>query len=182
MRDRLVLLRELLSEDGSLWVSIDDNELHYLKILCDEIFGRSNHIATIVASMNPKGRQLSRYFAGVHEYLLCIAKDISRCLISAQSTEDVDPNDFTLEDERGRHRLLPLRNTNKKFNPTTRPNLYYPVFYDPSTDRISLTAGEGFVEILPEFGDGKPAVWRWGAGQAWPRKHGSSSQAHKTNG
>ena len=40
MRDRLELIRQLLSEDGSLWITIDDNEVHYLKVACDEIFGR----------------------------------------------------------------------------------------------------------------------------------------------
>ncbi len=48
MRDRLELLRRLLSEDGSLWITIDDNEVHYLKVLCDEIFGRSNFVANVV--------------------------------------------------------------------------------------------------------------------------------------
>src|ERR1700684_3965175 len=48
MRDRLELLRQLLSEDGALWITIDDNEAHYLKVLCDEIFGRRNFVANIV--------------------------------------------------------------------------------------------------------------------------------------
>ncbi len=48
MVPRLVLLRELLAEDGSIWVSIDDNEGHYLKVLMDEVFGRKNFVATVV--------------------------------------------------------------------------------------------------------------------------------------
>src|ERR1700682_4411618 len=48
IRDRLELLRRLLSEDGSIWITIDDNEAHYLKVLCDEIFGRSNFVANVV--------------------------------------------------------------------------------------------------------------------------------------
>src|SRR5688500_9334451 len=47
MRDRLEILRRLLSEDGSLWITIDDNEAHYLKVLCDEVFGRSNFVASV---------------------------------------------------------------------------------------------------------------------------------------
>ncbi len=47
MRDRLELLRRLLSDDGSLWVSIDDNEAHYLKVLCDEVFGRACFVTSI---------------------------------------------------------------------------------------------------------------------------------------
>src|SRR5208282_702419 len=52
MRDRLELLRSLLSENGSLWITIDDNEAHYLKVLCDEIFGRHNFITTIIWQKN----------------------------------------------------------------------------------------------------------------------------------
>ena len=48
MRDRLEIIRRLLSEDGSLWITIDDNEAHYLKVLCDEMFGRVNFVATCV--------------------------------------------------------------------------------------------------------------------------------------
>ncbi len=48
MRDRLEVIRTLLSEDGSLWITIDDNEAHYLKVMCDEIFGRQNFVANII--------------------------------------------------------------------------------------------------------------------------------------
>ena len=48
MRDRLEIIRQLLSQDGSLWITIDDNEAHYLKVLCDEIFGRRNFVANVV--------------------------------------------------------------------------------------------------------------------------------------
>jgi adenine-specific DNA-methyltransferase len=162
MRARLELLRALLSERGSIWISIDDHECHYVRALCDDVFGRANHIATLVAIMNPKGRQLGRHFANVHEYVLCYAKDSARCEIVAESEDGVNPRDFPLRDEQGPYRLLPLRNTNKRFNPDTRPNLHYPVHYDPSSGRISLDPAPGCVAIWPRFGDGKPAVWRWG--------------------
>src|ERR1700761_4238265 len=48
MRDRLELLRRLMSQDGCLWITVDDNESHYLKVLCDEIFGRQNFVASMV--------------------------------------------------------------------------------------------------------------------------------------
>ena len=56
MRDRLEIIRRLLAEDGSLWITIDDNEAHYLKVLCDEVFGRSNFVATF-AWEKDKGRR-----------------------------------------------------------------------------------------------------------------------------
>ncbi len=52
MRDRLEIIRELLAEGGSLWITIDDNEAHYLKVMCDEIFGRINFVSNVVWQKN----------------------------------------------------------------------------------------------------------------------------------
>jgi len=74
MRDRLDLIRRLLSADGSLWITIDDNEAHYLKVLCDEVFGRSNFIATIVWEKRTT-RENRRVFSFRHDFVLLYAKD-----------------------------------------------------------------------------------------------------------
>ncbi len=74
MRDRLALLYNLLSPDGSIWISIDDNEAHYLKILCDEVFGRGNFVATIIWEKR-KSRENRRAFSFNHDYILVFAKD-----------------------------------------------------------------------------------------------------------
>ena len=60
-----------------------------------------------------------------------------------------------------RFRHLPLRNTNKKFNPATAGTLHFPVYGDPATGAVRTTPFAGAVEVLPVFGDGTPAVWRW---------------------
>jgi adenine-specific DNA-methyltransferase len=77
MRDRLELLRRLLPEDGSLWITIDDNEAHYLKVLCDEIFGRANFVATIVWEKRTT-RENRRVFSFRHDFLLVYAREKSR--------------------------------------------------------------------------------------------------------
>jgi adenine-specific DNA-methyltransferase len=74
IRDRLSLLRNLLTKDGSLWISIDDNEAHYLKILCDEVFGRTNFVATVIWEKR-KSRENRRVFSFNHDYVLVFAKD-----------------------------------------------------------------------------------------------------------
>jgi adenine-specific DNA-methyltransferase len=74
MRDRITILRNLLTPDGSLWISIDDNEAHYLKVLCDEIFGRSNFVATIIWEKR-KSRENRRVFSFNHDYILVYAKN-----------------------------------------------------------------------------------------------------------
>ena len=76
MRDRLEVIRRLLSDDGSLWITIDDNECHYLKVLCDEIFGRSSFIATF-AWEKDKGRRNDTDISSAHDHILLYAKDRS---------------------------------------------------------------------------------------------------------
>jgi len=74
MRDRLEIIRNLMSEDGSLWITIDDNEAHYLKVLCDEIFGRKNFVATMIWEKRTS-RENRRVFSFNHDYVLVYAKN-----------------------------------------------------------------------------------------------------------
>ena len=75
MRDRLEVIRRLMSDDGSLWITIDDNEAHYLKVLCDEIFGRENFITSIVWQKIYTTKNSAKHFSGMHDYLLVYAKN-----------------------------------------------------------------------------------------------------------
>ncbi len=74
MLPRLELLRDLLSEDGSIWVTIDDNEAHYLKVLMDEVFGRGNFVANVVWRKNYAPKSSARHFSEDHDHLLVYAK------------------------------------------------------------------------------------------------------------
>ena len=165
MYPRLALARDLLAEEGVIAVSIDHHEVFNLRHLLDELYGGENLVAELCVSLNPKGRQLSRFFATSHEYLVIYAKAIERCALEASTAEAVDPAAFPLSDAGGRYRRLPLRNTNKKFNPSTRPNLYFPLYVDEASGAIHLEPGAGRREVLPVFGDGAPAVWRWSTGK-----------------
>lgn len=75
MRDRIELLRRLLSEDGSLWITIDDNEAHYLKVLCDEIFGRQNFVSNVVWQKKYTVSNDAKWLAETHDHVLVYAKD-----------------------------------------------------------------------------------------------------------
>ncbi len=162
MRPRLVAARAVLRETGALFVSIDDHEVAHLRLLLDETYGEANFLAQVVVNLNPKGRQLGGGFATSHEYLLVYARDATRCVLDASSSETVDPRDFPLSDEGGRRfRHLPLRNTNKKFNPVTARTLHFPVWGDPASGLVRTEPFEGAVEVMPVFGDGTAAVWRW---------------------
>jgi len=153
----------VMSERSAIYVSIDDNEVAHLRLLMDEVFGEAGFLAQVVVNLNAKGRQLGRGFATSHEYLLVYAKDPRRTALDASSPDAVDERDFPLTDEATgrRFRHLPLRNTNKKFNPVTARTLHFTVWGDPVTGRVSTGPFEGAQEIGPVFGDGRPAVWRW---------------------
>ena len=74
MRDRLEIIRNLLSQEGSLWITIDDNEAHYLKVLCDEVFGRVNFVASVIWRKNYAPKSSARHFSVDHDYVLIYAK------------------------------------------------------------------------------------------------------------
>ncbi|WP_307814316.1 site-specific DNA-methyltransferase [Nocardioides baculatus] len=162
MRPRLAVMREALAEHGAIFVSIDDNEVAHLRLLMDEVLGEANFLAQIVVNLNPKGRQLGRGFATSHEYVLAYARHLPSCVVEGSSTEAVDEGDFPLTSPDGRRfRYLPLRNTNKKFNPVTAPTLHFELYGDPVTGRVATTSFDGSRALTPVFGDGRPAVWRW---------------------
>lgn len=75
MRDRLEILRRLLSDDGSIWVSIDDNECHYLKVLMDEVFGRTNYVTCVIWQKIFSPKSTARHLSEAHDYILLFAKD-----------------------------------------------------------------------------------------------------------
>ena len=128
-----------MSARSAIWVSIDDNEAAHLRLLIDEVFGEANFLAQIVVNLNPKGRQLGSGFATSHEYLLVYARDARTT--RARREQHARPStraDFPLRCRRPagrRYRHLPLRNTNKKFNPVTAPTLHFPVWGDPDERR-----------------------------------------------
>lgn len=78
MRDRLEIIKKLLSDDGSLWVTLDDNEAHYFKVLADDIFGRSNFIASVIWRKNYAPKSSARHFSVDHDYVFVYAKYADR--------------------------------------------------------------------------------------------------------
>lgn len=78
MRDRLELLRGLLRPDGSIWITIDDNEAHYLKVLCDDVFGRSNFVANVVWQKRFSPNSTAQYLSDSHDHVIVFAQDKQR--------------------------------------------------------------------------------------------------------
>ena len=75
MRDRLEIIKRLLSDDGSLWITIDDNEAHYLKVLCDEVFGRGNFVANAIWQKKYAPQNDAKWLSDNHDHILVYAKN-----------------------------------------------------------------------------------------------------------
>jgi len=164
MMPRLKLLRELLQEDGVIFVSIDDNEVNGLRMLMDEVFGADNFIACIVVQLNPRGRTLDRFLAKTHEYILLYAKDAAKDnAVNLIPKEGNLLRTYNKQDAKGIYRELELRNRNPVFNRENRPNLFFPIYVNPVTGKVSLTKDINYsVEALPRNSKGLDGCWTWG--------------------
>lgn len=114
MRDRLEMLRRLLSEDGSIWISIDDNEAHYLKVLCDEIFGRSNFISSIIWQKIYTVKNTAKHFSEMHDYILVYAKNSEQWQINLLPRTEKQDSAYTNPDNdpRGPWKATPIQARN----------------------------------------------------------------------
>jgi adenine-specific DNA-methyltransferase len=162
MYPRLFLARNLLREDGVIFVSIDDNEVHNLRLLMNEVFGEECFVGQVTILCNPKGRSQDKYLATCHEYLLIYSKTIlpKGALDVPKSSEDIIA-EYSEKNEKGRYRELELRNTHREFGKHNRPNLYYP-FYVIKDGTLSLNKVENAIEITPDWDDGFEGCWTWG--------------------
>jgi len=122
MYPRLVLLRELLAEDGSIWVTIDDNEGHYLKVLMDEVFGRRNFVANVVWQHSVQGQGYQGKFTQNHNHIFCYGKS-GNFLLGVFQREEHHNRAYSNPDNdpRGNWRSGDVRNG------LFRPNLRYPI-------------------------------------------------------
>jgi len=160
MENRLIVSRELLRNDGVIAIAIDDEEQAYLKVLADDVFGRENFIGNLVIQIKPSGRTNDAYFATCHEYVLFYAKN----------KDNVDINFMPLTEEQKKqykeglgdeiYKWRDFLRTGGYSTPEERPNSYYPIYYNPETEEISLSANEGSIEIWPIDSEGKKRVWR----------------------
>lgn len=160
---RLMLARNLLTEDGVIFISIDDNEAFNLKEICDEAFGSGNFVAQLAVQLNPRGRNLDRYVAKTHESVLIYVRDyLNTASILGIEKEGKMVDEYNKTDERGAYRLIGLRNRNQAFNPVTRPNLYYPLYVNPCTRAVSTVKTDSFTdEVFPDTPDGIKTCWTW---------------------
>ena len=159
---RLKLAKQLLAEDGAIFVSIDDNEVENLKRICDEVFGQSNFIANAVLQRSTNGMGDKKGFALCHEYVLCYQKT------DYTSFKGLTPDTeykklFDKEDEYGKYKIDGI--LMKKGAGSRRvdsPTLFFPLYYSETTGHVSIEKHEGYKERLPIKADGSEGRWTWG--------------------
>ena len=162
MFPRLKLAKNLLSEDGVIFISIDDNEQANLKKLCDEVFGEDNFLGNIAVVNNLKGRSDDEFFATSNEYMLCYARSSDTATIYGLELPENMKNEYKLSDEISRYKEVSLQKTGKNSRRIDRPNMYYEIFYNPETLSFSLEKESGALGIFPTPINGVDGRWRWG--------------------
>ena len=159
---RLMLARNLLTEDGAIAISIDDNEIDNLGEICDEVFGSQNFVSKIIVQNNPRGRQSDSFVATVHEYLLCYAKDSTKCLVNGTPLTEDQKAEYCYSDGNGAYRLLGLRQRGVASLREDRPDMFFPIYVDPTTQEVSLDFHDGWLTVVPKKSDGRDGRWMWG--------------------
>lgn len=168
---RLKVARDLLSDDGAIFLSIDNNEVENLRKLMDEVFGEPNCVGVIANTNNPKGRSDDKYVATAHEYILCYAKDINSLSWFGFEPGLEITKRYNKVDESGRRfRDIDLRKTGENDLREDRPNLFYYFIYNQSTGEFypsrEKIITDDCVVISPIREDGKEGNWRWGINSA----------------
>lgn len=163
---RLHIARNLLEENGVIFISVDENEISNIRKICDEIFGEKQLVAQITLLCNPKGRSQDKFIANCHEYLLVYSENIlSSGSVSIPKTKKEIESDYSLSDEKGIYREIELRNTHRDFGRFNRKNLWYPIYVE-TDGKISLDFSPTAEKIYPIWDDGFEGCWTWGIDKA----------------
>ncbi len=152
MYPRLKLLHELLSENGSFWMTLDDNEAHRALGMLDEIFGEENFLGVVIWEKADSPRMDADFFSTSHDYLIAYSKNKTSVSFHRLGEEDDSPPEhYNMEDDEGRkYYLKPLRAMGGQGETReARPKLFF-----------ELVAPDG-TKVLPKLQDGRDGAWRW---------------------
>ena len=151
MWPRLELLRELLAEDGSIWVSIDDREAHYLKVIMDEVFGRDAFVTGFIWQKVDSPNDNKVPITPDHEHILCFAKNRDRAIFRQKSDHSIVEAYGQVDEKSGRPcRDRLIKKNGKASLRTDRPTMWFPIKAPDGT------------EAYPIHDDGREARWAFG--------------------
>ena len=169
----LFLSRNLLTNDGVIFISIDNHEVDNMLKICDEIFGASNRIACIVNINNPKGRSDEKNIATAHEYIVVYQKN--EAILSGFEPEENVTKRYSKVDKKGnRYRHIDLRKTGDSDRREDRPKMFYYFYFNQETGEFYPSYDENtsdeWIKIIPMKDDGSFGRWRVGIETANSRK------------
>ncbi|MBM6583366.1 site-specific DNA-methyltransferase [Microvirga sp. BT689] len=147
MWPRLELLRDLLAEDGSIWVSIDDNEGHYLKVIMDEVFGRRNFVTSFIWQKVDSPNDNKVAITPDHEFILCYEKNFDHADFKKKSDASILEAYGNMNEAGRRYRDRLLKKNGKNSLRHDRPTMYF-----------SIKAPDG-TDVFPIHDDGREANW-----------------------
>lgn len=156
MRERLLLIKDLLTPDGSVWVHLDDAEQHRMRLLMDEVFGGDSFVGSIIWERTDKPKADTNGFSTRHDIVHVYKKS---AFVPTKTTHTVNASSYSKQDEQGRsYRSITLRKEGSSSLREDRPNMWY-----------ALTAPDG-TSVWPIKGDGSEGRWRWGSATYEERK------------
>ena len=179
MWPRLHLLRELLSEDGVIFVSIDDHEQWRLLGILEEIFGGRNFVGTLIYVQN-LGALPGRWMTQVTEYIHVFAKEVNHVSFARLPIDEDDDKSEWLQDEIGYYKKgYGLVRSGTSANREDRPNLYFPIYIGEDRSISLRRHSPGDIELFPTHSDGGEAVWRWGRERVEKNSHDLIVEPHQ---
>ena len=174
MYTRLQLLKEFLTYDGIFFVSIDNNEVHNLRLLLDEVFGVKNFLSCIANVNNPKGRSDDKHIPTAHEYVLVYKNNNAPILYGWKPEAKVLKRYNKIDNKGKRYREIDLRKTGDEDRKEDREDMFYYFYYNKKTSDFFPVKEKrklkDYIEIVPLKEDGSLGRWRWGIETAHKQK------------
>ena len=159
MNERLKLARRLLSDTGVIFISIDDSEQAYLKVLCDEIFGEENFVASCPRKTRGSATTKSNAeLQKLNDYVLIYFKNKS---VSKFNLKIVGVKKYPETDEKGKYYCVPLQDNGPHGTRTARPNLYYSIYQNKNKELNLVKKEDTDIEFLPLKHKNDDGRWMW---------------------
>jgi adenine-specific DNA-methyltransferase len=162
MKNRLEVAKDMMRDDGFIFVHCDDNEQQYLKVLMDEIFGVNKFEGLITVKANPAGKQSGSSLAVMADYMLVYSKS-SQAKLNGLPLDDKLTSQYNQEDEKGKFLIGRLRQHGVAERREDSPTLYFPIYYNKSSGEIDVEKqnGENWIEVYPILPSGGDGRWIW---------------------
>lgn len=165
MEKRLRLAKNLLSDKGVIFISIDDNEQANLKLLCDQIFGEKNFVGVFIITSAPAGTQSSTNISVQHSYCLCYSKNYAKINFSMKRSIEEIKKRYSEKDSLGNYYSERLWKRGVGGKKEDVPSLHFPVYFNPTTNEILIDSEykeqTEFIKIIPYQTTGVLGRWTW---------------------